>query len=64
MIKCLLKGPITRFIYNPGSDQATFQAVTIFPTDSRYTITLIDRTPETGIRDIAGNSIQANRFQW
>ena len=57
----LTEGADYTFIHNPVSDQITFQSVSIFPTDSRYTITLIDQTPETGIRDIAGNPIQANR---
>ena len=57
----LTEGADYTFIYNPASDRVVFQAVTVFPTDSRYTITLIDRTPETGIHDIANNPIQANR---
>lgn len=57
----LVEGVDYTFIYNTATDEVTFQAVTVFPTDHHYTITLTDRSAATGVRDLAGNAIQANR---
>ncbi|MEZ6132565.1 MAG: hypothetical protein R3C59_28195 [Planctomycetaceae bacterium] len=50
------------FIYNTATNEVIFQAVTVFATDSRYTITLTERDPQTTVRDLAGNLIAANRL--
>ena len=49
------------FIYNPASDQVIFQSLTIFAPDNQYTITVVDQSAASGVRDIAGNLLQANR---
>ncbi|MCA9048851.1 MAG: hypothetical protein KDA89_09000, partial [Planctomycetaceae bacterium] len=59
--KALSEGVDYTFIYNPVSNQVIFQAVTVFATDSRYTITVTDRSSQSGIRDLAGNPLQSNR---
>ncbi|MEZ6124261.1 MAG: right-handed parallel beta-helix repeat-containing protein [Planctomycetaceae bacterium] len=57
----LREGVDYTFIWVPGLDQVIFQALSSFPTDSVYTITVVDRDPTTTIRDRAGNPIQSNR---
>ena len=60
------------FVYNPATNEAIFRALTTFEIEKKYTIelsrgTIIDPDtgevdPATGIRDLAGNLIQANRI--
>ncbi len=57
----LTEGTDYAFSYNPISNRVTFRSFSVFPTDSLYNITVIDRSTLTGIRDIAGNPIQPNR---
>ena len=48
------------FTYNSNSNRAIFTALTTFELDSFYTI-MVDRSPITGIRDLAGNRLLANQ---
>ncbi|MEO2016604.1 MAG: right-handed parallel beta-helix repeat-containing protein, partial [Fuerstiella sp.] len=57
----LVDGTDYFFIYNTATNQVIFQAISVFSTDSRYTITVVDRSSTSGIRDLAGNLLQANR---
>ncbi len=57
----LTEGVDYTFIYNSASNQVIFQSLSVFAPDNRYTITIVDRSAATGIRDLAGNPIGANR---
>ncbi|HRX78885.1 MAG TPA: pyridoxal-phosphate dependent enzyme, partial [Pirellulaceae bacterium] len=48
------------FTYNPNSNRVIFTALTTFELEHTYTI-LVDRSPELGIRDLAGNLLLANQ---
>ncbi len=49
------------FIYNSASNQVIFQSLTIFAPDNQYTISVVDQSVASGVRDIAGNLLQPNR---
>ena len=49
-----------RWRYNPNNNRVYFISVTTFPVDTRYSIT-VDNTSLTGVKDMAGNRLQANQ---
>jgi hypothetical protein len=48
------------FVYNPNTRRAIFTAFRVFDLNNRYTIT-VDNTLATGVKDLAGNRLQANQ---
>lgn len=49
------------FAYNSNTNEAIFTAVTVFPSDARFALT-VDNSAATGIKDFAGNTLIANQL--